>query len=252
MGEEVIDLYDNSKKNSASANTVPDLQMKFGEFLNIIEKNEKTDFRIFLYNMFRHNPNLKYEFPCPQIVKGILGDIGHMFFGGKDTTVRIHYDIDMSNVLHTHFGGRKRVVLIAPEYTDMLYCLPFNTYSLIDPDKPDYKKFPALEFVKGYDFIIEPGDSVFMPSGYWHYMTYLEGGFSISYRKMATTIPGKIKGFTKLFVQMPIDKMINKVAGSRWLELKERIATRRANWAMEKAYRNSGEPVFHHDSTWFI
>src|ERR1700756_538951 len=94
---------------------------------------------------------------------------------------------------------KKRVVLIAPEYTDLLYCLPLNTYSLIDIDKPDYKKYPGLLLVKGYDFILEPGDSLFMPSGYWHYMTYLESGFSISYRKIATKFYTKLQGFTYLF-----------------------------------------------------
>ena len=127
----------------------------------------------------------------------------------------------------------------------MLYCLPLNTYSLIDPDKPDYKKYPGLAFIKGYDFIIEPGDSVFMPAGYWHYMTYLEGGFSVSYRRIASTFPGKVSGFMNLFVYMPIDKLLNKFFGSKWLETKKQIADRRASWAIEKEYmQNSTAPVF--------
>ena len=245
MGDTMIDLFDTTKKNPDSAFTKPDLKMKLGDFLSVLSKNEPTNLRIFLYNMFKHDPQLKKDFPCPELFKGILDGVGHMFFGGKNTKVRIHYDIDMSNVLHTHFGGRKRVVLIPPEYTNMLYCLPLNTYSLIDLDKPDYKKYPALQFVKGYDFIIEPGDSVFMPSGYWHYMTYLDSGFSVSYRKISPSFSILANGFLNLCVYLPIDKLLNKVLGTKWLETKKQIAERRANLAIVKEYMgDQGKPLF--------
>lgn len=240
MGHHEVDLYDNrNQQRAASANTSPDLKMRFADYLDIIKSNEHTDLRIFLFNMFKLNPYLKDEFPCPEIFKGFLDDIGYMFFGGKDTTVRIHYDIDMSNVLHTQFAGRKRVVLIDPQYSDLLYRLPFNTYSLIDPAKPDYKKYPALLLVKGYDLILEPGDSLFMPSGYWHFMTYLEGGFSISYRKIAQTAFTKWEGINNMCLAMPFDKLCNKVIGARWLQTKKEIARKRAAHTIKKTYARS-------------
>lgn len=234
MGDLEIDVFDNANKKSASsAFTKPDLKMKFGDYLSIINKNEKTDLRIFLFNIFKCNSELRNEFPCPTIFKGMLDSMGYMFFGGKDTTVRIHYDIDMSNVLLTHFGGRKKVVLIAPEYTDLLYCLPYNTYSLINLDEINHKKYPALAYVKGYECVLEHGDSIFMPSGYWHYMTYLEGSFSISYRKLAPTILSKMKGLMNIAVKMPYDKLMGRVLGSKWLPMKEQFAQRKAMKAVK-------------------
>jgi len=154
----------------------------------------------------------------------------------KDTPVRIHYNMDLSNVLHTHFGGKKRVVLIAPEYKNHLYCLPLNTYSLVDIDKPDYKKYPALLSVKGYDLILDPGDTLFIPSGYWQYMVNPHGGFSISYRKMAGSLPAKLGGITNLWIRMPLDKLLNRILGPRWFEMKKEIARKRAYRAIEKEY----------------
>ncbi|MES2567465.1 MAG: cupin-like domain-containing protein [Bacteroidota bacterium] len=230
LGDVVVDVYDNGNTKSAkSAFTVPDLKMKFGDYLDILAKNEHTDLRIFLFDLFKYDAGLKKDFPCPELFRGMLDNIGHMFFGGKDTTVRIHYDIDMSNVLHTHFGGRKRVVLIAPEYSTFLYCLPLNTYSLIDPDKPDYQKYPGLSYVKGYDFILEPGDSLFMPSGYWHYMTYLESSFSVSYRRIGPTVQAPLQGIMNLGLYMPADKLLNKVMDDKWLTIKQQIAEKRIN-----------------------
>ncbi len=229
MGNVLLDVYDNGNSNAASsAYTTADLKMKFKDYLDIIEKNEHTDLRIFLCDLFKLNPELRKEYPCPAIFKGLLDHKGFMFFGGKDTTVRIHYDIDMSNVLHTHFGGRKRVLLFAPEYSKLLYRLPFNTYSLANFDNPDYEKYPALKYVKGYKFILEPGDTLFMPSGYWHYMTYLEGSFSVSYRKLSPHMKHKMEGVLNLAMFLPVDKLLNRVLGSKWLQIKKKLAQKRA------------------------
>lgn len=246
MGDILLDIYDNGNKNAAaSAYTSGDLKMKFRDYLEIIEKDEHTDLRIFLCDLFKYNPELKKDYPCPEIFKGLLDYKGFMFFGGKDTTVRIHYDIDMSNVLHTHFGGRKRVLLFAPEYSKLLYRLPFNTYSLANFDNPDYKKYPALKYVKGYKFTLEPGDTLFMPSGYWHYMTYLEGSFSVSYRKLAPHFKTKAEGLMNLAMYLPIDKILNKTLGGKWLEIKKELAQKRAMEILKKksVVKYKEEPV---------
>ncbi len=235
MGDVLLDVYDNrNTKAASSAFTTADLKMKFIDYLEIIEKDEHTDLRIFLCNLFKYNPELRKEYPCPDFFKGILDQTGFMFFGGKDTTVRIHYDIDMSNVLHTHFGGKKRVILIAPEYSEFLYRLPFNTYSLVNFDNPDYDKFPALQHVKGYEIVLEAGDTLFMPSGYWHYMTYLEGSFSVSYRKISPHLKHKAEGVMNLGVYLPLDKILNKALGSKWLEIKRERAQKRADELIKK------------------
>jgi hypothetical protein len=228
-GDVLIDVYDNAnKKRGGTAFTVPDLKMRFKDYLHVLSENENTNLRIFLFDLFKHCPRLRSDFPCPDIFKGALDNIGRMFFGGKGTTVRIHYDIDMSNVLHTHFLGRKRVVMFEPKYSSLLYRLPMNTYSLIDPDKPDYKKYPGLRYVKGYDVTLEPGDSIFMPSAYWHYMTYLEKGFSVSYRRLGEGIQMPVEGLFNLALLMPIDKLMNKLLADKWLAAKERTADRKA------------------------
>jgi hypothetical protein len=233
-GDVEVDVFDNNNKNNASAFTTPDLKMKFSKYIDSIIKDEPSSYRMFLFNMFRSRPELRKDFPCPQIFRGILGRIGFMFFGAKNIKVRIHQDIDMSNVLLTQFYGRKKVVLVSPEYSDLLYRLPFNTYSLVDLDKPDYKKYPGLKYVQVQECILEPGDAIYMPSGYWHYITYLDGGFSVSYRKMAHSMKFKLMGLLSFAVYMPTDKMMNRLFGKKWLERKEHIAAQRAAKAISK------------------
>lgn len=233
VGDLEISVFDNSNlKRAKSTYTRPDFKMNFGDYLSIIQKDEKTDLRIFGMRLSKQLPQLRKDFPCPKIFEGMLGNLGLMFFGGKNTTVRIHYDIDMSNVLLTHFGGKKKVVLIAPEYTDLLYRLPYCTYSLINLDDLDLVKYPGLIFIKAYECTLEHGDSIFMPSGYWHYITYLEGSMSVSYRKLSPSLQTNLKGLMNIALRMPFDKMMGKAMGSKWLESKEKIAQMRAKRAI--------------------
>jgi ribosomal protein L16 Arg81 hydroxylase len=236
MGNLDVDVYDNSIKNDSSAYTSADFKMKFKDFLTVIEKNEYTGLRMFLFNLFKYNSQLRKEFPCPAIFKGILDNVGFTFFGGKDTVVRMHYDIDMSNILHTQVWGHKRVVLFSPENNDLLYTLPLNTYTLANIENPDYDSYPGLRFVKGHECLLQPGDTVFIPSGYWHLMTYLDGGMSVAYRKIAPTFKTKLQGVLNLGVYMPIDKLMAFIFNQKWVSVKIKIAQERANKSIKKLH----------------
>jgi hypothetical protein len=238
-GDVMVDLFDNNIANNASAFTKPDLKMRFGDFVDIITNDKPSSLRMFLFNMFKCKPELRNDFKCPQLFNGILGRMGFMFFGAKDVKVRIHQDIDMSNVLLTQFHGRKKVVLVEPKYSELLYRLPFNTHSLVDLDNPDYEKFPGLQYIETMECILEPGDTLYMPSGYWHYITYLDGGFAVSYRKMAIGFRAKVTGALSLFVFMPFDKLMNNILGIRWLMRKQKMATKRANKAIRAIKENT-------------
>lgn len=220
-------VFDNSYQKT-SAYTSGDYKMKFSDFVEEIRKDQDCNIRLFLFNAFKHKPELQNEFPCPGIFKGLLDKVGFMFFGGKNTHVRMHFDIDMSNVLHTQFEGSKRVLLISQEYNDLMYKTPFNTYSIADFKNIDYGKFPGLKYVKGYEFVLNPGDSVFMPGGYWHYMVYLEGSFAVAYRKIAFGLRNTLIGLNYLTLKLWTDKLLNALFGKRWADYKIQVAMKRA------------------------
>jgi hypothetical protein len=223
IGNHSIGVFDNRIKTN-TAYVHPDLQMLFSEFLDIIQKDEETPYRIFLFNLFKDFPEFRKEFPTPELAKGILGKIGLAFFGGKNTHVRFHFDIDCSNVIMTQLIGRKRVILIPPTYDRLIYKVPFSSFSLIEPDNPDYEKFPALRYVEGYDFILQPGDALFMPSRYWHFNTYLEGGMAVSYRIIAQG-PGDVyHGVMNTTLRLAFDKCMNALLGDKWMEKKKAYA----------------------------
>jgi hypothetical protein len=241
MGDYQIGIFDN-RISTNSAYVKPDLYMSFSRYLDIIRTDEETPYRIFLFNMFKEFPELRKEFPTPVIMNGILGKMGFVFFGGKNTKVRFHYDIDASNVLMTQVIGRKRVILVSPEYNNLLYKLPFSSFSLIDPEKPDYHKFPALEYVKGYDFILHSGDALFMPSRYWHFNTYLEGGMAVSYRSMAKNTVDLYNGIMNATIRLAFDKTLNKLFENKWPQIKRELA-------FEAAEIEMSQPRYHKQDT---
>ncbi len=237
MGDIEIAVFDNNEKRHIYSTTVdPDFKMPFGEFLDMIARDEPCTIRMFRYDLYKKNPALKQDFKCPKYIdNGPMKNMGFMFLGGQGTDVRLHYDVDMSNVLLTQICGRKRVLLFAPDQSRFLYKVPFNTHSLADLKNPDFNQFPGLKHARGYEIIQEPGDGLFMPSGYWHYNTYLEGGISVAYRKMAHTLPGKWKGVSFLAGTMPYDKMMNVILGEKWFQYKRKKSIKAVNQAIQLA-----------------
>jgi Cupin-like domain len=233
MGDIEVGLYSSSQADPSQTLSVPTTKMKFSDYLQLIKK-EPTDLRLFLFPVFKHKPELLNDFDYPAITKGYI-KLPFMFFGPKSAITRMHQDIDMSNVFLTQFEGKKRVVLFAPDQSDVLYKLPFNVHSTVDIDKPDYDNYPALKYAKGMTGILEFGDTLFMPAGYWHHIEYLEGGYGLSVR----TLPPY-----NLTIQRKLDDLLRKLFGDKWFELKKSIAQKRAEKAIREIEKNN-----HHSGT---
>jgi hypothetical protein len=228
-GDEVVPVYDNSIPTANSAVNKPDGKMKFGEYLDRIAAGP-TELRIFLFNIFDHIPSLTNDFTYfDEICGGFLKKYPMMFFGGAGSRVFLHFDMDLSHVFITQFKGRKRVILFDNKYSDALYKLPFMVQSYIDPENPDYNKYPGLKNVEGYETILEDGETLFMPSGIWHYMNYLEGGFALSLRSMETPIATKIHGIYNLVVMRAIDDFMKRKFTRKWYDYKHDTAKKRGN-----------------------
>ncbi|HEV7621148.1 MAG TPA: cupin-like domain-containing protein, partial [Flavisolibacter sp.] len=104
---------------------------------------------------------------------------------------------------------------------EVLSLADFSNYYL-DSNKMDYDKFPALKYAKGYEAILEHGDTLFMPAGYWHHMEYIESGFAMSLRALQPSLSGKLKGIWNLFGMRGIDTLMKKTIPGWWYKNKEK------------------------------
>lgn len=226
FGHLMVPVFSANASKSGKTYMSPDRKMPLRDYISAIQHGP-TDLRLFLFNIFKVAPELKKDYKIHTIMDGFYNEFPFTFFGGEGSKVAMHYDIDLSHVFLTQFDGRKRVVLFGPEYSRHLYQQPFTVASYVNIDNPDYDKYPALRDVKGYDIIIERGDTIFMPSGYWHYITYLDSGFSMNQRANES-FPRKVKGAVNIAKHFVIDKGMNRLIGEKWGNIKQSMAKKRA------------------------
>ncbi len=226
-----VPLYSKNVAQVGEKYLKPELVLPFREYLELLEKGP-MDLRMFLYNIFQHAPELLDDFSSPTIMAGFLKRFPFLFFGGQDSRVGLHYDIDLSHVFLNQFHGRKRVVLFAPSESKNIYQHPFTVASFIDTKTPDYKKYPALKNAKGYECILYPGETLFIPSGFWHSVEYLDGGFSMSLRANESLLR-RAKGLYNIASHFVIDRSMNRLMGQKWRTYKANVAQRRAIETLE-------------------
>ena len=174
-------------------------------------------------------------------MKGYVKKYPMLFTGGQTSITHMHFDIDLSHILHTQFAGRKKVLLFRHEEQHKLYRKPFEVLSLADfsnynqgSGNPDYEKFPALKYANGYELTLEHGDTLFMPAGYWHHMEYLDSGFAMSLRALQSSIAGKAKGAWNLFGMRSIDTLMKKASPKWWYSFKIKKIARLADEELKK------------------
>jgi hypothetical protein len=236
VGDVEVPLYDSSKADPAAPINSSAAKMKFTDYIDLI-KEKPTDLRIFLFDPIKSAPQLLDDYISPkELMGGFLDQYPNMFFGGEGSETFLHYDIDMAHIFHTHFNGRKHVLLFDNKWSERLYKIPFATYSLEDYDisHPDFEKFPALEGVEGIECFLEHGDTLFMPTGWWHYMKYLDGSFSISLRAWDKSWAVKGKSLWNLTVQRNFDNFMKRKFKAKYMDWKERKAIEKANYFLKE------------------
>jgi len=232
-GNKQVALYNNKQSDAYTPVNKPDEYMNFAEYIDLII-SQPTDLRIFLFNVFKNIPDLCNDFNYPdELMDTFLKKYPMLFFGGAGSMVHLHYDMDLSHIFLTQFYGKKKVILFAPEQSRKLYRMPFMVQSFIDVEVPDYNKYPALKHVESFECIMEHGDTLFIPSGYWHYMYYVEGGYALALRALDKSFGTKIQGLYNLTVMRNIDNFMKRTVGASWFGIKEKLAYKRAAKAIK-------------------
>lgn len=226
VGNKEVGVYNNIKSDAYTPINTADAYMAFGEYLKKV-KAGPLDLRIFLFNIFQHAPQIVNDFNWPdELMTGFVKKYPMLFVGGQGSITHMHFDIDMSHILHTQFIGKKRVLLFPYEEKDKLYRKPWEVLSLADfsnyHQEFDYEKFPATRLAQGYEVILEHGDTLFMPAGYWHHMEYIEAGFAMSLRALQKGLGGKLHGVWNLFGMRTVDTLLKKGVPKTWYTYKHK------------------------------
>ncbi len=229
-GHKTIPLYDDRPISSDRKFNEAHTQMLMKDYIALLKKGP-TNYRIFLYNLFKESPELQKDFTYPDLGLKFMKKMPMLFFGGMGSKVVMHYDIDLANILHFHFNGEKKCILFPPSESKYLYKIPhaLMAHESIDFSNPDFEKWPALKHAKGYVTNLKHGETLYMPEGYWHQMTYLTPGFSMSIRSVAKKKLNFPKALYNVFVMRHTDNLLRKMIGQKWIDYKNNKAVVRTN-----------------------
>ena len=241
VGEVKVGVYNNIKSDAYTPINTADDYMTFGNYIDMVRKGP-AEWRIFLFNIFEHAPQLIHDFEWPEdLMKGFVKRYPMLFVGGKGSVTHMHFDIDLSHIVHTQFIGRKRVLLFPFQEQHKLYRKPWEVLSFVNfekyfdqqANKLDLARYPALKLARGYEVILEHGDTLFMPAGYWHHREYLDSGFAMSLRALQSSFSGKLKGIWYLMGMRNIDTLMKKTAPEWWFNRKKEKTFKAAGRELE-------------------
>ena len=230
VGDKIVPLYDDRPVDYKDVFNQAHAEMKMSDYIDLL-KGEPTKYRIFLYNILKEVPQLQNDFSFPDLGLRILKSLPMLFFGGKDSYTFMHYDIDLANILHFHFHGKKECILFPLEEKRHLYKVPHSliTHESIDFSNPDFEKWPALQNAKGYRTRLEHGNTLYIPEGYWHYMQYVTPGFSMSMRALARNPMNLGQAVYNVLIMRNFDNMMRRIQGQKWIDNKNEQAIKKTN-----------------------
>lgn len=229
-GDQIVPLYTSEPTKGKKSSYEPVTTMKMSEYIDLL-RSKPTDLRIFFYMVKDNCPQLLNDFEYPDIGLNYFKRIPALFFGGIGSKVFMHFDIDLGDNLHVHFEGHKKLLLFGPDQHTNLYKVPLSVHNMdaIDMSNPDFEKFPALKKAQGFEAIMKHGDALYVPGEWWHYNTYLDGGFSISLRALPQDPWLFSRMLYNVFFMRHFDFYVRKLFGQKWIDFKENYAYKRTH-----------------------
>ena len=113
--------------------------------------------------------------------------------GPAGTVTPLHCDYDDN--IFAQVWGRKRIFLSPPHHDAFLYPSEANAIlfgSPFDPEAPDFERFPLARQATMIECIVEPGDMLYVPAGWYHQVRALT--FSLSSNRWARAVPLALQG----------------------------------------------------------
>ena len=115
------------------------------------------------------------------------------WLGPARTVTPLHCDYDDN--IFAQIWGSKRIFLAPPHHGDYLYPREANPVlfgSPFDPEAPDFEAFPLARQASIVEVLVQPGDMLYVPAGWYHQVRALS--FSLSSNRWARGVPLALRG----------------------------------------------------------
>ncbi|MBB3213642.1 hypothetical protein FHW67_002940 [Herbaspirillum sp. Sphag1AN] len=115
------------------------------------------------------------------------------WLGPAGTVTPLHCDYDDN--IFAQIWGTKRICLAPPHHDAFLYPREANAIlfgSPFDPESPDFERFPLARQAAIVECIMQPGELLYVPAGWYHQVRALT--FSLSSNRWARGVPLVLRG----------------------------------------------------------
>ena len=122
------------------------------------------------------------DYRLPAYCEGAAHMRAKFWVGKAGTVTPTHRDVPHN--LNVHLTGRKRWMLFPPGGSRMYPRGIFSgmpNFSRIDPEQPDYDRCPRFRGVTALGGVVEPGETLFIPHGWWHHTRTLEDAVAMNF-----------------------------------------------------------------------
>ena len=100
---------------------------------------------------------------------------------GVGCSTRLHFDNEHAHAWLTMVRGRKLFVCFPPTDSKYLYSTlqGEECHSPIDPLAPDHSTYPLYAKASPHTVILEEGETIMVPDGWWHYAVSLSPSVTV-------------------------------------------------------------------------
>ncbi|QIS21226.1 cupin-like domain-containing protein [Nocardia terpenica] len=108
-----------------------------------------------------------------------------MFVGSKGTITPFHTDGMQTSAYLCQVVGRKRCYFVSPDQHARMYPRAFRHQfgmSRIDYRRPDLDRYPQFRNVVVEETVLHPGETLYVPNGYWHAIEAMDASISYSHQ----------------------------------------------------------------------
>lgn len=223
-GDRAVPTYDKAFAEPSSSYLSASGSMSFGQYIELIESSP-TDTRLFLFELFRMAPELRRDIELPSWLGPLSKIFLVTFFGGEGGLTTFHYDVDLPNVFHAVLFGKKEFRLFSQDQSRHLYAHPWTVRSYVNTKKPNLTEHPSFANASGFACEVEAGETLFIPTEFWHQVYYPGASWGIAFRQYPLRkIP---RALFNMLVQESVDRMLTKAAPKRWFAWKRKAAGER-------------------------
>ncbi len=167
-------------------------EMKLGVYIDLLEARAKEEVLVGPPPPYLHDlplltmlPEVRQDlepFPrdlFPKFYRRRWWDFTQFFLGPRHSLTPLHFDCLLTQNLFFQVSGRKRWILIPRE--DAKHCAVYDwRWSDVDPETPNYAKFPDLKNARCQETTLGPGEIIYVPPGTLHHVRGLDVSISFN------------------------------------------------------------------------